>query len=337
MIPVFYALKKSVLARGLLRSDQRVLMMISAGVDSVFLFHFLLAFLENPAEQMHLFYADHGLRPEATPHERLCVLEYAHRFGIKASIRRIPTQLDSFRFKRSIETSGRIWRRKMALHLARLQGCSVVVSAHHLNDTCESFLMQLCRGAKGGLSGIRDVSWLSDTVQLVRPMGGISKSEIYSVANDQGWRYCEDDSNRDLCFTRNRVRHEIFPVISRVMPAFEKQWGEVATYLGEVDDFLQLCITPTLDHIESREDGLWLARSHLQSLHAVLQRRVLFYMMKTKVSREDSDKHVVSVHVDQAAALLIKGQGELDLPNGFKCRVTRDWVWVGLDPANRMN
>ncbi|HEY5976038.1 MAG TPA: tRNA lysidine(34) synthetase TilS, partial [Geobacteraceae bacterium] len=129
-----------------------------------------------------------------------------------------------------LEEAGREARYAFLREVATRHGAQVIALAHHADDQAETLLMRLLRGAGGsGLAGMRPGS--ADG-QLVRPLLACSRAEIEAYLRGRGLTWREDSSNRDLNFLRNRVRHELLPLLATYNPAVAERLATTATALA---------------------------------------------------------------------------------------------------------
>src|SRR5581483_6043715 len=116
----------------------------------------------------------------------------------------------------SIEMAARKLRHEFFAKTARRLGCSTVVLAHHADDLVELFFLRLLRGSGGeGLAGLKwsNPSPVDRKIRLVRPLLDCSKEELLEYARTNRIPFSEDATNSSLDIPRNRVRHELVPVL----------------------------------------------------------------------------------------------------------------------------
>lgn len=159
--------------------------------------------------------------------------------------------------------------------LRQSQGADAIVTAHHKDDQLESYLWHLLRGSSiSGFAGIQAVSG-----KIVRPLLFTTKSELEEYAVERTLPYREDQSNRDPKYSRNRIRHELIPLMEDIRPGFarniERQWK----LFNEVDqltqDFLGQ-LAPSMMMLS--EEGLELSIEDLEELP--FKRLLLLYIAK---------------------------------------------------------
>jgi tRNA(Ile)-lysidine synthase len=191
--------QRTIVRRSMIPSDQRVLVGVSGGADSVCLL-LILRELEYDVSVAHL---NHGLRgPESDADE-----EFVTTLCNRLSVRLHCARVNGLRQRGNVEAEGRKARQAFWESLVREFGYDRIALAHTRNDRVETFMLNLARGA--GLDGLTSMEAVSGNV--VRPLIDVERAaiEVYLRQRGQAWR--DDSSNADLAFARNRMRHEILP------------------------------------------------------------------------------------------------------------------------------
>jgi len=185
---------------------------VSGGVDSVV----LLDLLQRASfDRLVVAHFHHGLRGKEADRDAEFAGDLADSYGAKFALGRGQTRGRAARQKESIEEAGRELRRAFFLRTARKHGAKVVFLAHHAGDAAETMLFHLARGGgRRGLGSLRIASDLADGIALVRPLLGFTRAEIEAYAKARELRWREDKSNRSREFTRNRLRHDVFPALA---------------------------------------------------------------------------------------------------------------------------
>jgi tRNA(Ile)-lysidine synthase len=168
---------------------------------------------EGGAGGVHAAHVNHQLRPEADADEAWLQAECS-KLGVPLLIERTDVAaLESARGD-GVEAAAREARYQALTAMAKRTGARFVALGHTRNDQVETILFRLLRGTGlRGLGGIPATRRLSASVVAVRPLLGLSREDVlgYLEAIGQGFR--EDASNRESRFTRNRVRHELLPLL----------------------------------------------------------------------------------------------------------------------------
>jgi len=198
-----------------MRAGDRVGVAVSGGADSVALLRLLLELRCTLGIVLCVIHVNHCLRGAESDGDEAFVLEMAHRFGLEAHARCADARQLSETRSLSVEAAGRHLRFNAFAEIASEQRLNCVATAHSLDDQAETVLLKLLRGAwTRGLAGIYPLVELGQG-KLVRPLLGERRQALreYLQSLSQVWR--EDRSNADCSFTRNRIRHELLPLLER--------------------------------------------------------------------------------------------------------------------------
>jgi len=192
---------------------ERTLVAVSGGSDSTALLCWLARV--GDAGRLTVGHLNHGLRPEAEDDARF-VRELAESRGLayvegRADVASLATDAGD-----GIEAAAREARYTWLTNAAREIGARYVVTAHTANDQVETVLQRILRGTGiAGLAGIPRVRLLANDISLIRPWLEFERGELrgYLGMLNQPWR--EDASNTSRAMTRNRLRHELLPLLER--------------------------------------------------------------------------------------------------------------------------
>jgi tRNA(Ile)-lysidine synthase len=195
--------------------DSHVVLGVSAGPDSVAMLRAVLAAKDDCGGEGRLFVAHYNHATRGADAD-------ADQSWLESLCRRLNLQLESARAgPAAIESHGDGWeaaarnaRYDFLLRTAESLGARFVVVAHTGDDQVETVLHRILRGTGlAGLVGIRPSRQLSPSVALVRPLLGITRREVFAYLADIGQDYRIDPTNTDPRWTRNRLRHELLPLL----------------------------------------------------------------------------------------------------------------------------
>src|SRR5438105_1120970 len=241
---------------------------VSGGRDSIALLNLLLEFGYEKLVVCHL---NHRLRGAASGADARFVEKVARNLGLDCEIGSTDVGVLAKRSKLSIETAARFARLAFFVEVARHRRCSRIFLAHHADDLVETALLNLFRGASpGGMAAMRKISVhrIGKTkLTILRPLLGVWRSEINSYIKQQGLKFCEDRTNREMSFSRNRIRHRILPYINKTFgrDVSKAIWRTAAIWVDE-ESFLDV-MTPVV--------GSRLNVVELRKLALPLQRRAI--------------------------------------------------------------
>ncbi len=189
----------------------------SGGIDSTVLLHALCATLGPGA--VIAAHIHHGLL-ESADQWLLDAKALANRLGCRfesVCLRRPLTNPPG-----GMEQWARDARRESLLHICHGHGAAQLALAHHADDQIETVLLNLGRGA--GPAGMRGMAARvpAGEVELVRPLLGVDREQILAYAKAHQLRWSEDPSNADPAYRRNRVRHQLVPLLGEIFPGFRR-------------------------------------------------------------------------------------------------------------------
>jgi len=222
-----------------LREGETLLVAVSGGADSVCLLHALHELAPDMGIELVAVHLNHRIRGTAADEDAAFVAETAQRLGVPYRIGACNVPGKARREGVSLEMAARDARYRFFARVAQKCGATAVATAHTQDDQAETVLLKLARGAgPGGLSGI-----LPDTaihgLRVLRPMLSIDRPEVLRYLHDRGIAWREDESNRDTGFLRNRVRHELLPVLAQTLnPGIKDVLARTGDILREEDAWL---------------------------------------------------------------------------------------------------
>ena len=210
--------EQSVRARKLLRPGQRILVAVSGGLDSMVLLHLLHDLAPRHSWRVTVAHLNHQLRGRSSDADERLVRRTAKGLKLPLVVERAEVRRYARLNKLSIEMAARALRHEFLVRTARRRHASAVALAHHADDQLELFFLRLLRGGGGeGLAGMkwRNPSPADARIELVRPLLDQPKVALAEYASQRGIRHREDATNALLDFQRNRIRHELLPLLRR--------------------------------------------------------------------------------------------------------------------------
>jgi len=251
-------IRQSIEWHRLFLTGQHILVAVSGGADSVALLvslHDLAPWLAAGLTAAHL---NHRIRGKEADDDAAFVKALSARLDIPYVEGCCDVPRRARRKGLSLEMAAREARYAFFSGVARKVGADVVATAHTADDQAETILLKLTRGAGSrGLSGIARETVLNG-LRVVRPMLNVTRREIIAFLRDRRFSWREDVSNRDLSFLRNRVRHEILPLLeSKLNPKVRRALLHAAEILGGEDKWMEDIATSILaDCTSAVSDGL---------------------------------------------------------------------------------
>ena len=232
------ALQRALRAAGLAAYDGPLVVGVSGGPDSLALLDSLARV--GPAERLVVAHLDHALRPTSTADAALVARAAAER-GLRIVTERIDVVALARADRQSLEAAGRAARYDFLARVARAAGAAAVVVGHNADDQAETILLHLLRGAGvGGLRGMSAAAPLpgGSDLWVLRPLLGVARADIEKYCALAGLQPATDASNADPSFTRNRLRHELLPLLATYNPQISQQLRETGALAAAEDELL---------------------------------------------------------------------------------------------------
>jgi tRNA(Ile)-lysidine synthase len=184
-----------------------------------------------PADHLAVAHLNHKLRPPADAEER-CVRDTAEGWGIVCYHESADVAGAARQHGMSVEEAGRKARYDFLARTAIQIGSSTVAVAHHADDQAETILMHLLRGA--GLAGLRGMSPSSalpgaSELTLVRPFLHVTRAQIEAYCRSHKLNPVEDHTNQDTTYLRNRLRHDLLPILEDYNPQIRRHLQQMAS------------------------------------------------------------------------------------------------------------
>jgi tRNA(Ile)-lysidine synthase len=208
--------EESIHAQKLLSRGQSVMVAVSGGLDSMVLLRLLHDLAASNRWKPTVVHFNHQLRGRSSASDEVFVRQAAAKLGLPFVAGWGAAKSRAQETGQSVEMAAREMRHAFLAQLARARKCRVVALAHHADDQVELFFLRLFRGAGGeGLAGMKwcALSPAGSRLQLIRPLLDVRRADLASFARENRIRFREDASNASLDFRRNRIRHELLPLL----------------------------------------------------------------------------------------------------------------------------
>ncbi len=238
----------------LLENEDKVLVAVSGGPDSILLLRILQDIKTQYNLQLKVVHLNHQLRENAWK-EASFVKEQAKKLGIPCIVEEKDVRGYAETHKLSLEEAAREVRYNFFEQTAIKFGMNKIATGHTLSDEVETFVLRVARGAgRKGLLLIppkRDVGRNSNCkLQIIRPLIEIIREEIIEFLESEEITYQTDESNCDIQYSRNFVRHRIVPSLLELTPQFPKQVMKLREILGEEEELLEQLTEKRLKKIQ---------------------------------------------------------------------------------------
>lgn len=268
-----------------------VIVAVSGGADSMCLLHFFNSISSKKQLNIICAHVNHGIRGE----EALRDENFVRSFCEKNSIRFECAHFDvPFLSSESGESEEQCGRRLRYEFFASLSDNAKIATAHNLNDCAETFIFNLARGT--GLKGLTGIPAVRDNI--IRPLIECTREEIEDYLSFYNITYVTDSTNLNDDYSRNRIRHNIIPVLNEINPSFFSAFGNCTSVLSETENYISEKTEKAF--IETQCDGKF-SISYILSLENIIKNRLL-----KRIAEGYGAYDVSSKHVELLSELLLK-------------------------------
>lgn len=283
-----------------------VIAALSGGADSMALLSCLLELREEYDLKLSAAHVNHCLRGEDADCDEQFVRDYCKSVNVPLHILKIDVNKEAEKTGEGSEECGRRIRYEF---FESLSETALIATAHNLNDQAETVLLHMIRGCSlNGLCGIP-----RKRGRIIRPLLGCARAEIEEYCNNKCIPFVTDATNNENIYRRNRIRHDILPLILNENPAFLQQISRMTRTLRDEEDFFQLSTEELLT--KSKKNNGYSAET-LKNASSVLRRRAVYELLKRNCNSKLEYKHV-----DSLEKLILKGQGKIQISGNLYFRI----------------
>lgn len=267
------------LGRPLWTENDTLVIGVSGGPDSLALLHLLVKGKLHRPNRIIVGHLNHRLRPSAAD-EADFVARICEQWGLKYEMGVVDVAGLAKRDSLTLEEAARVARYRFLGRVALEAGGRHVVVGHTADDQAETVLMHFIRGA--GLAGLRGMAPDSalhrfSGIRLLRPLLNVSRGEILAYCRAHGLKPVYDPSNEDLTFFRNRLRHELLPLLQQYNPQIRERLLRTAEVVRADVAFLDAKTDEALASLITRQgdDFIRMDLERWRELPLSLRRRTL--------------------------------------------------------------
>lgn len=247
--------------------DDRILLTVSGGVDSMV----LLSLFVEAGYTVGVAHCNFQLRGAESDEDEVLVEQQAAKFGVPFYNRRFETVAEMERTGESMEMAARRLRYAWFNDLSREHGYTAIAIAHHADDSIETFFINLLRGT--GLRGLTGIS--TQVGKIIRPLLFASRKEILEYAVQRHIPFREDSSNRSTKYLRNKIRLGLIPRIREINPKFTQLMIRNLARLTDAQLFINHGIERIRGEAVTSEAGI--DTIHLDRLDPAFPREFVIY------------------------------------------------------------
>lgn len=276
----------------LLNKEDKILVAVSGGPDSIS----LLNILHELGYNICTAHVNHGLRENAENDEK-----YVTKF---CKVRNIPCFIKKVKLKEiesdmTTEELGRKIRYEFFDEIMKQENCTKIATAHNANDNAETVLMNMIRGT--GLSGLKGIDISRN--KIVRPLLEITRAEIEEYCHKENLKPCHDESNDETIYTRNKVRLELIPYIEKnINSNIVNNINRMAEIISGEEEYIKRQVDIAYEDTliaEEEERTVCNLKKFNQYDNVIQKRLIIRYITKTLGNAKDIER----VHIEDILKL----------------------------------
>jgi tRNA(Ile)-lysidine synthase len=288
---LLHRVKRTIDRYHLLNQGDRLVVGVSAGVDSMVLLHLLNACRQTFNLSLIVTYVNHGIRPKEPEKEADFVQKECERLHL-------PFECGTFNAKEfqrlgkfSLQEAARRLRFYFFEQILQKYDAQKIALGHQADDQVETVLLRLMRGA--GLQGLKGILPIREG-KVIRPLLEVWRHEIEAFATKNNIPYLIDSSNLKEDYLRNRLRLSLIPLLEKeYQPNLKKILLRTSAILREENDYLEKEAEKVYQNmVEGKGDTLTFQYPDYRSLHPAIQWRVIQKMLRTIYGEEKEDLEI---------------------------------------------
>ena len=297
--------------------EDKIAIALSGGVDSIVLFHLLVTEYKDSYKQLVVFHINHGLREESYEEA-----EFVEKFVKDFDVKFYKEELNMSDLERDSHTSEEMLARELRYQafnkMAKLEGVTKLLTAHHKNDQVENILMRLLTGRSidHSLAICEEIEMAGLTIY--RPLLNSLKAELEEYAKEKNLHYYVDVTNFDTDYTRNNIRHNIVPLLNDINSGSFDNLINFANYYQNINNNLKKAILSNKDnYIFSRDkDKISLVKDKFLELNE----EEMYFLLKDLITDELGVFDIKQKAIFDVVSSLKKNSGNksYDLKNNLK-------------------
>jgi len=297
-----------------------LLVAVSGGPDSVCLLHILVKLQKELNTKLHIAHLNHQLRGTESEADARYVSQLAHQLGIPATIEERDVKAYRAQRRTSLEEAAREVRYTFLAEVAKSTRADCVAVGHTTDDHVETILMHLIRGTgTRGLRGLQpDTRWRSadGSLMVIRPLLQVSRQETLDYCHKYKLEPRIDTSNLSLSPLRNKIRHQLIPLLQSYNPRVTDALLRTASIAGDDLALLDKESARVWGSIAQRqEEIIILDKERFLELPSALQRHLLRKAIEELLGNL---RDIEARHIEEVMAALGKSAGKrLNLPGGL--------------------
>ncbi len=298
--------KKTIEKFNLIKDEDKVVVGVSGGPDSICLLNVLHELKYN----ICVAHINHGLRENAVIDEKF-VTDFCKSINVPCFVKRV--KLKENLSGMTLEEAGRKVRYDFFHEVMEKENCTKIATAHNSNDNAETVIMNIIRGS--GMSGLKGIEPIRDDV-IVRPLIECTRKEIEKYCLNKNLNPRHDESNDETIYTRNKIRLELIPYIEKnINSNVVSNINRMSEIISDEERFIkeQVDISYEACMVKEFDDKLVCNLKEFNKLDNVIKRRLIIkFIIKVLGNAKDIER----VHIEDILKLCSNNIGKkYTMPN----------------------
>lgn len=238
--------------------DSKILVAVSGGIDSVV----LCEVLHQLKYAFAVAHCNFGLRAEDAEADQVFVKKLAKKHDVPFFTENFNTSAFAEQEKLSTQMAARTLRYQWFEQVRQQEGYDYIATAHHSNDLTETMLLHLTKGT--GIAGLHGIP--AKNGLIIRPLLTVTKDDIYELVTERKLIWREDSSNITTKYQRNKIRHEVIPVLKEINPSLEETMQHTAERVSHAESIVAAYIENLREQsIKEHENATYISLVPLQN------------------------------------------------------------------------
>jgi len=321
-------------ANNLIQPGDKILAAVSGGPDSVCLLQILFELRQELGITLHAAHLNHQLREEESEGDALYVADLAEKLKIPFTIGKRDVAAYQLENKLSLEEAAREVRYGFLYEVMKETGSDCVAAGHTMDDQVETILLHILRGT--GIRGLRGLKskqalrLIEGEINIIRPLLEVKRSETEEFCIRANLFPRNDSSNESYSMLRNRVRHELLPILRKYNPSVCESLLRISSVAADDLSYLDIVTEQSWQDIIKRSGNtLIVDRNQFRGLHNSLKRNLLRCAIENLTG---TLKDIETRHIEEVMQALNKPAGRsVNLPYGLVFYIDYDRYLLGTD------
>ncbi len=319
----------------LIQPGQKILVAVSGGPDSVCLLHILFKLQKELHISLHVAHLDHALRGTEAEGDARYVANLAQNLGVPATLDKRDVEVWQKIHRLSLEEAAREVRYNFLTETAQAVGAESTATGHTVNDQAETILLHIIRGAgTRGLRGLQPrqaLRFQGQSIDIIRPLLTVHHDETVAYCRLHRLSPSTDSTNQSTDFLRNRIRHELLPLLKNYNSGIEDALLRISRIAADDLAFLESESEKAWKRTVHQEKGtLVFEKTTFLTLAPALQRQILRKAVENLLG---TLKDIETRHIEEILVSLPKPAGRrIDLPQKLVFCIEYDRFLLGFQP-----